>query len=134
MRNPQSAIRNLAGGLLPVGLLLVLASCVEPSPRTVRHTEVAAGDPAAAEAALRSYGCIECHIIPGIRGANGLVGPPLTAFAERRYVAGRLPNQTDHLITFIVNPQVVKPGSAMPATGISPAEARNVAAYLYTLR
>jgi cytochrome c len=73
-------------------------------------------------------------VIPGIRGANNHVGPPLTGWAERRYIAGRLPNEPDHLITFLVNPQYVKPGSAMPATGISPQEARDVAAYLYTLR
>jgi mono/diheme cytochrome c family protein len=115
-------------------LLLTLTSCIEPNIRTVRHREVAAAEPARAEAALRSYGCIDCHVIPGIRGANSFVGPPLTSWAERRYIAGRLPNEPEHLITFLVNPQVVKPGSAMPATGISPEEARDVAAYLYTLR
>jgi len=85
-------------------------------------------------AALRAYGCTGCHVIPGIRGADNHVGPPLNGWAERRYIAGRLPNETDNLVTFIVNPQVVKPGSAMPATGIGIEEARNVAAYLYTLR
>ncbi len=95
---------------------------------------VAAAEPAKGPAALRAYGCTSCHSIPGVRGANALVGPPLTAFAERRFIAGRVPNEPDHLVRFIVNPQSIKPGSAMPITGIGAEEARHVAAYLYTLR
>jgi cytochrome c len=120
-------------GLLCV-LVLLLPACVEDNIRTVRHREVAVGEAARAEAAFRNYGCIGCHVIPGIRGADSYVGPPLTRWAERRYIVGRLPNETDNLVTFLVNPQMVKPGSAMPATGISTEEARDVAAYLYTLR
>jgi cytochrome c2 len=38
------------------------------------------------------------------------------------------------MIRWIVNPRAVNPGTAMPVTGISPAEARHVAAYLYAQR
>jgi cytochrome c len=120
---------------LPVLLAtLLLPGCIEDNIRTVRHREVAVGEAARAEAAFRNYGCIGCHVIPGVRGADSHVGPPLTGWAERRFIVGRMPNETDFLVTFLVNPQVVKPGSAMPATGISTQEARDVAAYLYTLR
>jgi cytochrome c len=127
MRFRSRAAWGLAGSL-------ALTGCIDPNPRAVRHVEVAVGEAAQAEAILRRYGCNECHVIPGIRGADGSVGPPLNSYSQRRYVAGRLPNEPDHLVTFIVNPQVVKPGSAMPATGITSVEARHVAAYLYTLR
>jgi cytochrome c len=83
--------------------------------------------------ALVDYGCVTCHTIPGVAGADGKVGPPLTDFAERSFVAGRLPNTTENAIRWITSPQEVEPGTAMPDTGISRDEARDVVAYLYTL-
>jgi cytochrome c len=120
---------------LLAALGLALAGCqpdVQPTRRP--HQVVAGADAGAAPAALRDYGCNGCHIVPGIRGADGLVGPPLTAFSRRAYIAGRLPNTPEALIAFLLNPQAIKPGSAMPMTGIGDQAARDVAAYLYTLR
>lgn len=98
-----------------------------------RHT-VAGGKPAEAEAALRAYGCVNCHTIPGVRGADALVGPPLTGWSRRRFIAGRIPNEPDELVRWILHPQGVKPGTAMPDMGVSDQDARNIAAYLFTLR
>lgn len=79
------------------------------------------------------YGCGACHTIPGIDGADGLVGPPLTAWSERTFIAGNLANTPENLVGWIVNPQAVEPGTAMPNLGITAEEARNIVAYLYTL-
>jgi len=49
-------------------------------------------------------------------------------------VAGVVTNTPDNLMQWIEDPHSVDPKSAMPGTGISHAEARHVAAYLYTLR
>lgn len=95
---------------------------------------VTGGDPDLAPRLMVYYGCGGCHTIPGIRGANGQVGPPLQAFSRRSYVGGVMTNTPDHLVEWIVNPRGADPRTAMPATGISPEEARHVAAYLYTLR
>jgi cytochrome c len=62
------------------------------------------------------------------------VGPPLTMFARRAYIAGQLTNQPDNLIRWIQNPQAVEPGTAMPNLGVIPEIARDMAAYLYTLQ
>ncbi len=78
--------------------------------------------------------CGACHQIPGIEQANGLVGPPLNHFARRTMVAGMLPNTPDNLIHWLRDPQAVTPGNAMPSTDLSDQQARDVAAYLYTLR
>jgi cytochrome c2 len=80
------------------------------------------------------YGCSGCHTIPGIPRANGLVGPPLNSMSGRLYVAGMLPNTPDNLVYWIFNPRQVNPKTAMPMTGISAAEARDAAAYLYSVR
>lgn len=116
--------------------LPLLAACdpdVDPRaggpPRTVPGA-----DASAAPAAMQKYGCPSCHTIPGVRGANALVGPPLERFARRTYIAGRVPNETEHLIQFILEPQRISPGSAMPNMGVSGEDARDIAAYLYTLR
>ena len=95
--------------------------------------DVAGGDPELGRDALREYGCIACHSVPGVRGPDAYVGPPLTAWAERIYIAGSLPNEPDNLVYWIQFPDAVEPGTAMPTLGVSEEDARNIAAYLYTL-
>ncbi|MGO4511067.1 cytochrome c family protein [Bradyrhizobium sp. 2TAF36] len=90
-----------------------------------------AGDPARAPALIRRYGCAGCHTISGIPGADGQVGSSLVDLRQRVYIAGVMTNSPDNLIGWIVTPQTFSPRTAMPATGISQAEARDVAAYLY---
>jgi putative membrane protein len=84
--------------------------------------------------AIRRYGCGSCHTIPGITGANALVGPPLAQIASRVYIGGVLPNEPDNLIRWIENPPAVDPKTVMPYMGVTPRDARDIAAYLYTLR
>lgn len=85
-------------------------------------------------ALMEAYGCAACHTVPGIRNANGNVGPPLTRFGDRTYIAGMLRNTPENLIRWIRVPQSVVPGNAMPNMGVTDAQARDIAAYLYTLR
>src|SRR3954469_19971937 len=90
------------------------------------------GDIARAPGLIRRYGCAGCHTIPGIPGGDGQVGGPLKDIRQRAYVGGVVTNSADNMIKWIVSPQSFSPRSAMPATGISNAEARDVAAYLYS--
>lgn len=89
------------------------------------------GDPVAGKAAIAKYGCGSCHVIPGVERARGLVGPPLTDFAWRAYIAGRAYNTPPNLEAWIRVPDSVEPGTAMPTLGVSQEDARNIAAYLY---
>jgi cytochrome c1 len=89
------------------------------------------GDASRAPPLMRRYGCAGCHTIPGIPGADGLVGAPLTDMRSRVYIGGMLPNNADNLVNWIVAPTTFNAKSAMPRTGISESEARDVAAYLY---
>ncbi len=90
------------------------------------------GDPSRAPPIFRRYGCTGCHQIPGIAGADGQVGGALEDLQKRVYIAGVVNNTGDNLVHWIVSPQDFSPNSAMPKTGISEAEARDLAAYLYT--
>jgi cytochrome c len=94
---------------------------------------VAGGDPERGKEVIVRSGCSACHVIPGIRGADGLVGPPLNHFARRAYVGGVLPNRPQNLVAWLLDPPAIDEKTAMPAPGISEAEARDVAAYLYRL-
>ena len=52
----------------------------------------------------------------------------------RAYIGGVLTNTPDHMVRWIVDPQAVDSLTAMPLLGVSPPEAKDIAAYLYTLR
>jgi cytochrome c len=92
------------------------------------------GNPEQGPQAIQTYGCGACHTIRGVVGAMGKVGPDLTGVASRSYLAGTLPNTPDNLVNWIEHPQSVLPGNDMPDTGITDAAARDIAAYLYSLR
>lgn len=93
-----------------------------------------AGDPVAGKALIQSYGCGSCHVVPGVRTARGMVGPPLFYFSRRTMIAGELPNSPENLARWIENPQAIEPGTAMPNLGVPSDKAHDIAAYLYTLQ
>ena len=80
------------------------------------------------------YGCVTCHDIPGIKGAHGMVGPPLTKMALRQTIAGKFPNNVDTMAKWLENPQAMDPTNAMPNVGVTPKDARDIAAFLDTLK
>ncbi|MEZ4570014.1 MAG: c-type cytochrome [Thermomicrobiales bacterium] len=82
---------------------------------------------------MDQFDCTGCHTIPGIDGADGTIGPPLNFWSKRSFIAGNLPNEPDNLIAWIMNPQAIEPGTAMPNLDVTEAQARDIAAYLYTL-
>lgn len=119
--------------LLSVILISLLAGCAlgdtdEPA------QSVTAGNPANGRRLLYSYGCGSCHAIPRVGEADGTIGPPLSGLGSRLYIAGVLENTPDNLCRWIAQPQEVQPGNAMPDTGVTQQQARDMAAYLYTLR
>ncbi len=106
----------------------------DSSQAEARAMTLTGGDPARGRALLRPHGCTGCHSIPGVRGANGRAGPALQGFAGRLYIGGVAENSAANLIRWLEDPPSLAPHTAMPRTGLSPQEARDVAALLYTLR
>jgi cytochrome c len=123
--------RSDAARLLCACALALLCGCGRDQPGPPK---VEGGDAARGRLLLAQYQCGSCHRIPGVDAARGLTGPALDAFGRRSYVAGVSPNYPDALERWIVDPPAVKPGTAMPAMGVSPEDARHMAAYLYTLK
>lgn len=92
------------------------------------------GNPGRGRQVIVDVGCGACHTIPGIREAKGLIGPPLLWWSRRTYIAGELPNTPDNLVKWVRSPRSIEAHTAMPALGLSEQQARDVAAYLYTLK
>ena len=128
-RQGQDSRHWFAAGL--IGMALLGACTIE---RASPAVDVPGGDPARGRQLIGAYGCGACHAVPGVTGARAQVGPPLTNWAQRVYIAGSLPNTPESLIPWLVDPQAVEPGTAMPNVGLTEQQARDIAAYLYTIR
>lgn len=117
--------------ITPVALVLLFGCGSEVQKTAAMMT---GGSAQRGKAAIRKHGCYSCHTIPGIRGADALVGPPLKGVASRMYIAGVLPNTPENLIRWVQDPPGVDPLTAMPNLRVNESDARDIAAYLYTLR
>jgi mono/diheme cytochrome c family protein len=118
--------------LATIALTGALAACGD-APAIPDHLRIAGAAPERGRALIQSYGCGTCHRIEGVRGARGTVGPPLDNYAQRSVVAGILPNTPRVLVSWLIDPPAIEPRTAMPAVGLDETQARDIAAYLYTL-
>lgn len=114
--------------LAVVFITLLSNACAEAPPPAL------GGSPERGRLLLRQFACGSCHVIPGVAAADGLVGPPLEHIARRVYLAGVLPNTPQNMASFIRDPSAFAPRTAMPDAGVGEEHARDMVAYLYTLR
>jgi mono/diheme cytochrome c family protein len=125
--------------LVPLLLFLALA-CAKTEARKEPPAQPAAPAAPVANAArgkelMAQHGCNVCHVIPGVDGPRGALGPDLTGVAARPTISeGTVQNTRENLVRFIQQPASLNPNSAMPPLGIAPADAEDMAAYLLTLR
>jgi cytochrome c len=125
----RGTIRIALGSLLAALVEATIACDVSPRPGRV----VTGGDPGRGVVALRAHGCGGCHVVPGLPEARGAVGPSLVGLATRTHIAGRLTNGPLNLMAWIQSPRSIDPGTLMPDLGVSKDQARDIAAYLYSL-
>lgn len=92
------------------------------------------GDAARGKELIRSYGCGSCHTIPRVTGAKSTVGPSLQGEATHAYIAGVTPNMPDNMIRWIMDPPSIDEKTAMPNLHVTATDARDIAAYIYTLQ
>jgi len=128
------AVKSTASALALIAAAALLQGCGIADQKLSKAAGQTGGDPWSGRNKISYYGCPSCHTIPGIRGANGLVGPPLSNIASRVYVGGVLPNTPDNMTRWIRNPKAVDPLAAMPMLNVTDRDARDITAYLYTLK
>jgi cytochrome c len=117
-------------------LMILFAACQKESKEQKYQTMVqtGGGDAKHGRQLIDQYGCTSCHSIPTIEGPKGMVGPPLDHIATRTYIAGKFPNNPETMTKWLQNPQAMDPANAMPNLGITPADSRDLTAFLYTLK
>jgi cytochrome c2 len=113
-------------------IAIVLIACNREQKQSA--TSASGGNETRGKEAIERYGCNACHIIPGIPGPKGMVGPSLDHVASRSLIAGKLPNKPDTMISWLQDPPKYDPQAAMPNLGVTPADSRDISAYLYTLK
>jgi cytochrome c2 len=128
MTRSPSAARRAAARSLVAALASMAAACGAPSSQPVE------GDAENGRLLLRQFGCGSCHRIPGVATADGTTGPPLDGVAQRVYIGGFVPNTPRNMARWIREPTKVDPRTAMPDLQVGDAHARDMTAYLYTLR
>src|SRR5687767_10576374 len=101
----------LRPGLLAAALTaLMLIGCDEQPPEAQNPV---LADPRSGRELIVRVGCTACHIIPGVAGVRGRVGPSLEAFAQRLYIAGTLPNAPPVLVQWVRNAPALVPQTSM---------------------
>jgi cytochrome c len=111
--------------------LSLLAACERPLPE---QEPVSGGNPRNGRQLIQHFGCGSCHSIPGVPGATATVAPSLEKVKSRQFLAGRLSNTPENLQKWIRKPRSVDPKTAMPDVGLDEAQARDVAAFLYSTK
>ena len=117
--------------VLLLGCVLTLAGCSENSMgRAPRSSKSERSVPEL----MVQYGCPACHMIPRVPGAVGQVGPSLAGLGQRSYLAGTLPNTPENIVLWIMHPQHLRPGTAMPEMGVSEQDAHRIQIFLESVR
>jgi cytochrome c2 len=128
-------VLGLLGGAVLLALVCgIVLTRQSASEAKINAEQLSGGDSVAGKREIQAFGCGACHAISGVSAARGTVGPSLTGIAGRAEFAGKLANTPANLIRWIKAPQTVQPGGGMPDMGVSDRQARDMAAYLYTLR
>jgi cytochrome c oxidase subunit 2 len=117
--------------------LRVMVDSPEAFDRWVQAQLAPPGEPtglaAEGKALYVASACVGCHTIRGV--SAGTLGPDLTHFGSRTTLgAGIAPNDLEALAVWIRNPEALKPGVKMPKLGLTPSQARALAAYLLSLK
>lgn len=125
----------LSGLTVTAGVASVFEIYRQDAARIRVHAEAMTGGTAKiGKAAISRYNCGACHRIPGVAGAVGETGPALNGIGVHAEIAGVLANDPANLMRWLRHPQQVLPGNGMPEQGVTEQDARDMAAYLYTVK
>jgi cytochrome c len=118
---------------VPFLLLLFTLGCNREQPKPQAAAPPASSQPDARQL-ITQYGCNVCHVIPGVEGPQGSLGPSLAGVASRPTLSeGTVQNTPANLAQFIREPGSLNPQTSMPPIAMTDAEAETVATYLLTL-
>ncbi len=96
--------------------------------------KITGGDPIAGKQAIFKHDCTSCHAIPGFESNAGLAGPPLDHWSRQRMIEDSWHNTPDNLQRWIRSSESMNPNTVMKLLSINEKDARDIAAYLFSLR
>lgn len=102
-----------------------------------RGASMTGGDPAAGKEKIVVHDCHSCHEIPGIPVNPDRRGPSLKHWSKQSTIAKKWPNTPDNLEDFLQHPERMLHGNGlrneMTMSSVKPADAKDIAAYLYSV-
>lgn len=102
-----------------------------------RGASMTGGDPEAGKQKIVLHDCHSCHEIPGIPVNPDRKGPDLKHWSRRSTIAKQWPNTPANLEDFIEHPERMLHGknlkSEITMSNVKPADAKDIAAYLFSL-
>lgn len=115
--------------------LLLFVACGRGEAAKTGGAPAVEGDASRGPQLVAQYGCNVCHIVPGVEGPQGSLGPSLQGLASRPAISmGAVQNTPANLVQFIRNPAALNPQSSMPPMALPESDAKDIVAYLMTLR
>ena len=120
--------------VLSLSLILVSCNREQPAPPPAPPAVTAAGDANRGRELMTNYGCTGCHIIPGIDGPRVMLGPPLQSMGTRPAINRKIANTPQNMAQWLRDPRSLDPDSTMPELGVTPVDATDMTAYLFSLR
>ncbi len=123
---PSQRQRRASASLVSIALVLLVLSMEGVIGSAIASPE--------AKALLQAKACGACHVIPGVEGAYGKVGPSLKGLHERKRIVGDvLENNPKNLKAWLKNPKSIKSGTMMPNTGLTDEEVEILILYFDTI-
>ena len=123
---PFQRQRRSSASLVRIALVLLVLSMEGVTGSAIASPE--------AKALLQAKACGACHVIPGVEGAYGKVGPSLKGLHERKRIVGDvLENNPKNLKAWLKNPKSIKTGTMMPNTGLTDEEVEILILYFDTI-
>ena len=92
------------------------------------------GNPEVGRHQLAMHSCISCHAIPGVPKGDGTSAPSLAHWSKHETFIEAYPNTPANLIKWLQNPSHMKPGTRMPNLNVSEKDARDMTAYLFSIK
>lgn len=129
----RRAFAIIGGSVAAIAVALIAVDAIDDRNDLWTHAAATTGgDPDRGQQMFVQYGCGGCHGVKHVPKATGMVGPPLDGIAIRAIVAGKLANNPQNMQRWILDPQAVTPGTAMPDLSVGERDARDITAFLYT--
>jgi cytochrome c len=96
------------------------------------------GNPKTGMEKIVLHDCHSCHVIPGIPVNRDSRGPALKHWASRTMIVNKWPNTPENLEDFIEHPERMLHGtgikSEMTMSSVKPGDAKDIAAYLFSIQ